>query len=113
MLTCATFGILTNKWRSSLKFRIQTVARQLIVTVSCHARSDRRCLVCRSDPGNRTDRGVQPHGSSRGGLMGLVFRLSNVLVLPFWAVMILLPRWRWTSRIARSAIGSVVPATLY
>ena len=45
--------------------------------------------------------------------MGLVFRLSNVLVLPFWAVMILLPRWRWTSRIARSAIGSVVPATLY
>ncbi len=24
--------------------------------------------------------------------MGLIFRLSNVLVLPFWAVMILLPR---------------------
>jgi hypothetical protein len=45
--------------------------------------------------------------------MGLVFRLSNVLVLPFWAVMILLPRWRWTARIVRSAIGSVVPAALY
>ena len=45
--------------------------------------------------------------------MGLLFRLSNVLVLPFWAVMILLPRWRWTARIVRSAIGSVVPAALY
>ena len=45
--------------------------------------------------------------------MGLVFRLSNVLVLPFWAVMILLPRWRWTARIVRSAIGSVVPAAPY
>ena len=45
--------------------------------------------------------------------MGLVFRLSNVLVLPFWAVMILLPRWRWTARMVRSPIGSVVPAALY
>ena len=43
--------------------------------------------------------------------MGLVFRLSNVLVLPFWAVMILLPRWRWTARILRSS--TVVPAALY
>jgi hypothetical protein len=39
--------------------------------------------------------------------------LSNVLVLPFWAVMILLPRWRWTARIVQSPIGSVVPAALY
>src|SRR5258708_35403013 len=45
--------------------------------------------------------------------MGLVFRLSNVLVLPFWAVMILLPRWRWTARLLRSSIGSVAPAALY
>jgi hypothetical protein len=45
--------------------------------------------------------------------MELVFRLSNVLVLPFWAVMILLPRWQWTARILRSSTGSVVPAALY
>lgn len=45
--------------------------------------------------------------------MGLGFRLSNVLVLPFWAVMILLPRWRWTARMVRSPIGSVVSAALY
>ena len=45
--------------------------------------------------------------------MGLVFRLSNVLALPFWAAMILLPRWRWTARILRSSIGSVAPAALY
>jgi hypothetical protein len=45
--------------------------------------------------------------------MGLLFRLSNVVILPFWAVMILLPGWRWTARIVRSPIGSVVPAALY
>jgi len=33
--------------------------------------------------------------------MALIFRLSNLLVLPFWAVMILLPRWRWTTGIMR------------
>jgi hypothetical protein len=43
----------------------------------------------------------------------LVFRLSNLLVLPFWALMILLPRWRWTARIMRSPLVSVAPALFY
>lgn len=45
--------------------------------------------------------------------MDLVFRLSNLLVLPFWALMILLPRWRWTERIMRSPLVSVAPALFY
>lgn len=45
--------------------------------------------------------------------MDLVFRLSNLLVLPLWALMILLPRWRWTARIMRSPLVSVAPALFY
>jgi hypothetical protein len=45
--------------------------------------------------------------------MSTLFRLSNFLVLPFWALMILLPRWRWTTRIIRSAFVSAAPAVLY
>ena len=45
--------------------------------------------------------------------MTLLFRLSNLLVLPFWALMILLPRWRWTWRIMRSPFVSAAPALLY
>jgi hypothetical protein len=45
--------------------------------------------------------------------MDTVFRFSNSLVLPFWALMILLPRWRWTERIMRSPLISVAPAALY
>lgn len=45
--------------------------------------------------------------------MDAVFRLSNLLVLPLWALMILLPRWRWTERIIRSLLVSVAPAALY
>jgi ABA DEFICIENT 4-like len=45
--------------------------------------------------------------------MTLLFRLSNMLVLPFWALMILLPRWRWTWRIMRSPFVSAAPALLY
>jgi hypothetical protein len=43
----------------------------------------------------------------------LLFSLSNLLVLPFWALMVLLPRWRWTKRIMRSAFVSAAPALLY
>jgi hypothetical protein len=43
----------------------------------------------------------------------LLFRLSNLLVLPFWALMILLPRWRWTARILRSPFVSAAPALIY
>src|SRR5258708_7140763 len=45
--------------------------------------------------------------------MTLLFRLSNLLVLPFWGLMILLPRWRWTGRILRSPFVSAAPALLY
>jgi hypothetical protein len=45
--------------------------------------------------------------------MALIFRLSSLLVLPFWALMILLPNWRWTARIMRSPFVSVAPAALY
>ena len=45
--------------------------------------------------------------------MGLIFRLSSVLVLPFWLMLILLPRWRWTARIMRSPLVSLAPAALY
>ena len=45
--------------------------------------------------------------------MTLLFSLSNSLVLPFWALMILLPRWRWTERIMRSPFVSAAPAILY
>jgi Domain of unknown function (DUF4281) len=45
--------------------------------------------------------------------MTLLFRLSNLLVLPFWALMILLPRWRWTVRILRSPLVSAAPALVY
>ena len=45
--------------------------------------------------------------------MDAVFRFSNFLVLPFWALMILLPGWRWTERLMRSALVSVAPAALY
>lgn len=31
--------------------------------------------------------------------MQMIFSLSTYFVMPFWAVMILLPRWRWTQRI--------------
>jgi hypothetical protein len=45
--------------------------------------------------------------------MTLLFRLSNLLVLPLWGLMILLPRWRWTGRIIRSPWVSAAPALLY
>jgi len=45
--------------------------------------------------------------------MDTVFRFSNLLVLPLWALMILLPRWRWTERILRSPLVSLAPAALY
>ena len=45
--------------------------------------------------------------------MGVLFRVSNVLVLPLWALMILAPLWRWTMRIMRSPLVSAAPAILY
>jgi Domain of unknown function (DUF4281) len=42
-----------------------------------------------------------------------IFSLSSLLVMPFWALMILLPRWRWTHRILRSPLVILPPALLY
>lgn len=45
--------------------------------------------------------------------MSTIFRLSSLLVLPFWGLMILLPRWRWTARILRSRFVIAPAAALY
>ena len=42
-----------------------------------------------------------------------VFKLSNLLVAPFWLLMILLPRWRFTNRLMRSPWVALGPAALY
>ena len=43
--------------------------------------------------------------------METIFQLSNLLVMPFWFLMILLPHWQWTKRIMGS-LWTVVPAAL-
>ena len=43
--------------------------------------------------------------------METIFQFSSLLVLPFWALMILLPHWRWSRRIMDS-LWVVVPAAL-
>lgn len=42
-----------------------------------------------------------------------IFQLSNLLVMPFWALMIILPFWRWTQRIIRSPWIAAPAALLY
>lgn len=42
-----------------------------------------------------------------------IFELSGLLVLPFWALMILLPAWRWTRRILGSPWIAAPAAVLY
>src|SRR5918998_5170721 len=42
-----------------------------------------------------------------------LFKLSNLLVAPFWLMMILLPRWRFTDRVMRSPWVALGPAVLY
>lgn len=43
--------------------------------------------------------------------METIFQVSNLLVMPFWLLMIVLPHWRWTQRIVAS-LWIVVPAAL-
>ena len=45
--------------------------------------------------------------------MEIVFKLSNLLVFPFWALMLFAPRWRRTERVMRSPWVSAAPALLY
>jgi hypothetical protein len=45
--------------------------------------------------------------------METLFNLSSLIVLPFWALMIFLPRWRVTRRLMSSPPVSAAPAVLY
>lgn len=45
--------------------------------------------------------------------MNSLFSISNLLVLPFWALMIFLPHWRWTKRLLASPLVAVPPALIY
>ena len=45
--------------------------------------------------------------------METIFSLSSLLVMPFWLLMIVLPHWRWTSRLMRSPLVCAAPALLY
>ncbi len=45
--------------------------------------------------------------------MEQVFSISSLLVMPFWALMILAPRWSWTKRIIGSPFISLPAALLY
>lgn len=45
--------------------------------------------------------------------MEAIFSLSSLLVMPFWALMIFLPHWRWTRRILGSPLVILPPALLY
>lgn len=45
--------------------------------------------------------------------METIFSLSNILVLPFWALMIFAPHWRWTKRLIGSPLIAVPTALLY
>ena len=45
--------------------------------------------------------------------METIFSLSNLLVMPFWLLMIALPHWRLTRRLLQSPLPSAAPALLY
>jgi hypothetical protein len=42
-----------------------------------------------------------------------LFQVSNILVLPFWLLMIALPHWRWTQRIIASPWIAAPTALIY
>ncbi|MEM7737852.1 MAG: ABA4-like family protein [Deinococcota bacterium] len=44
-------------------------------------------------------------------LLPMVFSSSSLLVMPFWALMIFAPVWRWTKRIV-SSVWIIVPISL-
>jgi hypothetical protein len=45
--------------------------------------------------------------------LSALFDVSNVFVLPFWALMILLPNWGWTRKVMSSVLPFVALSTLY
>lgn len=42
-----------------------------------------------------------------------LFALANLGVLPFWLLLIFVPRWPWAVRIVRSPFIAIVPALVY
>ena len=46
-------------------------------------------------------------------MLETIFTLANLFIIPFWALMILLPHWRWTQRIMQTLWPVVVLAVLY
>jgi hypothetical protein len=46
-------------------------------------------------------------------MMQTIFDLSGLLVLPFWALIVFAPRWRWTERLMRSPLVVAGPAVCY
>jgi apolipoprotein N-acyltransferase len=45
--------------------------------------------------------------------METLFKLGSLAVLPFWALMIFLPRWRVTKRLMSSPLVCAAPAVIY
>jgi Domain of unknown function (DUF4281) len=45
--------------------------------------------------------------------MSTLFQLSSLLVMPFWALMIFAPRWKWTKRVLESPWIIAGAALLY
>ncbi len=43
----------------------------------------------------------------------LIFNLSNLFVLPFWALMIILPGWQLTQKVMRSVVPIALLAGVY
>lgn len=46
-------------------------------------------------------------------MLSLLFNLSFVLVVPFWLLMIVAPRWAWSKRILASDWVALGPAIIY
>lgn len=45
--------------------------------------------------------------------LDLLFNGANLFVLPFWALMVIAPKWNWTQRIMASYLPFVALASLY
>jgi hypothetical protein len=45
--------------------------------------------------------------------MERLFSISNLLALPFWALMIAFPHWRWTRRLLASPLIAIPPVIVY
>lgn len=45
--------------------------------------------------------------------LDVLFSVGNLLVMPFWLIMIALPRWAWARRLIASPLIVVPPALIY